>query len=130
MQLNALHMRFGAIAGGVVLIMGYAMCGGSWGDEMIVQIDFSMAPEQLEGVDVEIDGEVVGKLESYGQANRTGFEVAKGTHTVCLKHPDFACEPLELTLDKPGQKARLLAEFSSTYDSDTGEYRPVVYLKY
>jgi hypothetical protein len=129
MQLNAIHMRFGAIAGGIVLFFGYLMCGGSFGGDRIVQLDFSMYPELFEGLEVEIDGQVVGKLESVGQATRSGFKVGKGEHRVRVLHPEYASEPLTVVLEKPGEKARLLLDLAEVYDSDRRRSKTAIVLQ-
>jgi hypothetical protein len=125
MQLNALHMRFAAIAVGIVIVGGYFMCGGS--DGTIVQIDFSIDPDWLAGAAVEIDGKIVGKLALVGGAARNGFEVRKGSHRVRVVHEEMDCEPLELTLNKPGQKARLILDVTERYDERSGSSKTMLY---
>jgi len=127
MQLNALHMRLGAMAGGILLVTFFIVSGGTLGDRPVIQLDFSMYPEEFEGLPVEIDGKVVGKLQRYGQAMRSGFEVRKGRHTVRVVHPEFDCEPLALELDKPGEKARILIDLTERYDD--GRARTAIWLQ-
>lgn len=116
MQLNSLHMRVGAMAAGVLLAGLFVLSGGSFGGQAVIQLDFSMYPEDFEGLEVEIDGKVVGALERHGQALRSGFEVSKGEHRVRVLHPELECEPVTVHLDRPGQKARLLMEIQSRID--------------
>lgn len=130
MQLNALHMRFAAIAGGIIVLVAYAMMGGSFGGDRIVQIDFGMDPELFEGLEVEIDGKIVGKLQMHGQVARTGFEVGSGRHEVRVLHPELDSEPVTLDLEKPGTTARTMLQIHERYDSENRTSRPVLALEY
>ncbi len=127
MQLNALHMRFGAIGGGILLLVGFSIFGGSWGGEAVVQIDFSIDPEFCEGLEVAIDDEVVGRLTMHGNVARTGFEVERGEHSVLVRHPSMGSEPATVTLAGPGQKTRLMLQIDSRYDSELGRDRPTLF---
>ena len=120
MFMNALNMRFAAIAAGVVVIGLFLLMGGSFGQPEIIQLDFGMYPELLEGAQVEIDGKVVGTLESTGQATRAGFKVEKGRHVVRVLHPEIAAADIEVEL-KTGEKARVLLDLEERYDRDTGK---------
>jgi hypothetical protein len=115
MHLNLSRVHMGALGGGVVLMMAFWMCGGL-SDAPVVQIEFGMDADQFEGLDVLIDGQVVGKLRRYGQATRSGFEVDKGSHDVCVQHPQYGCSPARVTTDKPGQKLLLLLEYEEVYE--------------
>jgi len=120
MQLNALHMRFGAIAAGVILTGIFFLSGGSLGGDRIIQLDFGLYPEVFEGCQVEIDGKVVGTLERVGQATRNGFKVRRGKHTVRVLHPELESRPAEIALERPGEKARILLDIVSEYDERGG----------
>ena len=129
MYLNSIHMRVGAIAAGVLLLAGYMMFGGSMGNEMIVQLDFSLYPELFEGSRVEIDGKLVGELKTYGQANRSGFEVNKGEHVVRIVHPEFGCEPRTVNMELPGQKTRLMLDLQELYNSSDRSSRMTIVMQ-
>jgi hypothetical protein len=116
MVLNALHMRFALIGLGVVGLGCYLLFGGSLGSPEIIQLDFSMYPEVLEGCDVEIDGKVVGRLERYGQAMRSGFKVKQGKHVVRVLHDEYESQSIEVDVSKPGEKARLMLDMIERYD--------------
>jgi len=125
MFLNALHMRFALIGGGIVLLAVFFLFGGSFGSPEIIQLDFGMYPELLEGCDVEIDGKVVGRLERYGQATRSGFEVDEGKHVVRVLHEKYASQPIEVEIAKPGEKARLMLDLVERYD-DSGKMETMI----
>lgn len=129
MQLNALHIRGGLIVAGVVLLGLFVAMGGSLGGERIIQLDFGMYPEIFEGSEVEIDGKVVGQLQRYGQATRSGFEVKKGRHTVRVIHPELDCDPIKVNVEGAGEKARLLLDLQERYDKSTRESRTVITLE-
>ena len=118
MFLNALHIRFAAIGAGVVVLGLFLLMGGSLGNPEIVQLDFGMYPELLEGCRVEIDGRVVGTLERTGQSTRAGFEVDEGRHVIRVLHPEMGSEEIEVQLAK-GEKARLLLDVVERYDEAT-----------
>jgi len=126
MQLNALHMRLGAIAAGILLAGFFVVSGGSFGDENVIQLDFSTYPDDFEGSGVEIDGKVVGKLKRYGRAMRSGFEVAPGEHVVRIAHPTFDCDPIHVRLERPGQKVRIVLDFESRQSPDHGPPRTMI----
>jgi hypothetical protein len=128
MQLNALHMRFGAIAGGIIVLAMFFAFGGSFGGDRVIQLDFSLYPEVFEGCQVEIDGKVVGTLEPVGQATRNGFKVRKGSHKVRVVHPELASRTAEVELEQPGEKVRFLLDIAETYD-ERGGSKPVITLQ-
>jgi hypothetical protein len=129
MFLNSLHLRFGAMAAGVLLVGGYLLFGGTTGGEMIIQLDYSMYPEVFEGAEVEIDGNVVGELRRHGQITRSGFEVGKGSHTVRVLHPEFRCEPARIAMEMPGQKARFMLDLEERYDRQDGSSRTTISIR-
>jgi len=118
MFMNALHMRFAAAGAGVVVLVLFLLMGGSFGQREVIQLDYSMYPEMLEGAQVEIDGKVVGALERTGQTTRAGFKVKKGRHVVRVLHPEFPAEDIEIEV-RPGEKVRVLLDMVERYDGDT-----------
>jgi hypothetical protein len=126
MQLNALHMRFGAIAAGILLMIGLAVCHGSpfGAPDAMVSIEFGADPDALAGLPVEIDGKLVGKLERIGQATRNAFPVEEGKHRVRLVAANLRCEPVEVNVKK-GLKAYLIVE----YDESSAIDKPSIALR-
>ena len=55
------------------------------GSARIIQIDYSWTGGEIEGAEVMIDGEVVGRLELYHGQRVNGFEVDKGEHVVSVR---------------------------------------------
>jgi len=129
MQLQPLHLRIGAVAAGILLVALFVLGGGSFGGTRIVQIEFGLAPGEFEGLAVEIDGRVVGRLERLGQATRSGFEVGRGTHSVCVRHPELPCEPASVALERSGERARLMLDFEERYDADSRTMQQVLVLR-
>ena len=105
MKLNALHMRFGAIAAGFLLLVlgGRAMFSSS---DSRVLIEFGADVDGFEGLPVEIDGKMVGKLQRTGQATRMAFPIENGEHTVRVVHPQMECEATRVRV-KPNAKVYL-----------------------
>jgi hypothetical protein len=110
MRLHLSRIHMGAIGGGAALLLGLWMCG-HFSDAPVVQIEFGTDADQFEGLDVLIDGQVVGKLRRSGQVTRSGFEVDRGTHHVCVQHPQYGCSPTRVMADKPGQELMLKLEY-------------------
>ena len=83
--MRALRWRAAITIVGAFLVMGYLWGSGRAG--YVVQIDYSMTGDALDGAEVFIDGESVGALELYGRSGRApGFKVGAGTHTVRVVH--------------------------------------------
>jgi len=118
MAMNALHMRFAAIAGGILLLGFFILSGGSLGSPEVIQIDFGMYPEVFEGAEVEIDGKVVGTLERTGQATRAGFEVKEGKHVVRVLHAELGSQEMRVEVRK-GEKVRVMLDMIEHYDRET-----------
>ena len=118
MAMNALHMRFAAIAGGILLLGFFILSGGSLGSPEVIQIDFGMYPEVFEGAEVEIDGKVVGTLERTAQATRTGFKVKEGKHVVRVLHAELGSQEMRVEVWK-GEKVRVMLEMVEYYDRET-----------
>jgi len=52
----------------------------------------------------------------------------KGRHTVRVLHDEMASRTVEITLDKPGEKARVLLEIESEY-GENGASTPIIVLQ-
>lgn len=118
MAMNALHMRFAAIAGGILLLGFFILSGGSLGSPEVIQIDFGMYPEVFEGAEVEIDGKVVGRLERTGQATRAGFKVEEGKHVVRVLHDELGSQEMQVEVRK-GEKVRVMLDMVELYDRES-----------
>jgi len=108
---------------GAVTMALYLMMGGSMfpGDKGVVQIEFGMYPEEFEGCEVEVDGEVVGKLQYFGAASRTGFELKEGDHMVRVLHAECKMEPFRVEVTG-GQIHLLLLDIGGTITVDGKNY--------
>ena len=91
------------------------------GPRYVIQIDFGVFPEDLEGTEVVIDGEVVGSLVRRGARTRTGFKVEEGDHVVSLKHATIRSEPRELTSGFGAGQLILTVDFEDRYDGTKSE---------
>lgn len=88
---NAMNMRIGAMVAGLIVLGGYLLMGGhlGFGHHGVIQIEFGAYADEFLGSEVEIDGQVAGKLKRFHNAWRTGFEVKEGRHAVRIRHPEF-----------------------------------------
>ena len=87
---NAIRNRAAAVAAAVLVLVVCLGVGGKLASRPSVQIEFGAYPEVFQGMTVEIDGKPAGTLRAMGSANRTGFEVTAGRHTVRVVHPLYA----------------------------------------
>lgn len=116
MFLNIFKVRGVMAIAGIVVMIGYFVMGGSFGATNSVMIEFGMYPEEFEGCEVEIDGEVVGKLQMFGQATRTAFAVKDGRHTIRVIHPEFVCDSRTITSGVGGSSVMLILDFMGERD--------------
>src|SRR5437870_4699897 len=90
----------------LLLVMHVAACMGDTRPKII--IEWGIAPEELEGLEVEIDGKVAGKLQKFGEATRTAFPVSKGDHTVRIRHPKRESQAIQVATELSTQRVMLL----------------------
>lgn len=112
MFLNSWRIRIGMLGAGILLAAAWCLWGGSFvpGSECKVLVEFGSDPDTFAGMEVESDGHVLGRLEQVGQATRTAFPVACGTHQVSVRHPQFDSRPIEVAANTPGLSTMLLLE--------------------
>lgn len=127
MQLNIVHVLLGLAIAGVVVLVGYLASGGSFGSKSTIDIEFGMYPEEFEGLEVEIDGEVVGRLERFGDATRTRFAVADGRHTVRVLHPQMESRGQEVTTGVGGRTVMMVLDIASMGDGRGGGVPAIVF---
>ena len=92
-----------------------------------IVINFAMYPEEFEGLEVEIDGEVAGRLERFGAQTTTKFLVPRGDHLVRVLHPEMDCPPRKVTADNRAMAVHLMLDIMETVDED-GRYRSLLTL--
>jgi hypothetical protein len=117
MRPNWARLWFGWLGAVVVVLVIFFMMGGRFTPETgAIQIDFSMDEKTFVGLEVEIDGEVVGELKHFGAMMRSGFEVEPGEHEVRVLHPEFRCEPARVEVEA-GEGVLLLLDYGSVASS-------------
>ncbi|HKQ97848.1 MAG TPA: hypothetical protein VJV75_08235 [Candidatus Polarisedimenticolia bacterium] len=116
MFLSALRIRIGLVVVGVLLAVGWAAFGHSLfpSTQARILIEFGSDPDSFTGLEVEIDGRVVGQLEKIGQATRTAFPVEPGTHQVRVVGPAFDSAPATIDAPNPGMSTMVLLEYAET----------------
>lgn len=110
MFLNVFKVRLGLALAGIIVMAGYVAAGGSFGSKSTIIIEFGMYPRDLEGMQVEIDGEVAGTLQMFGRATRTAFSVKDGEHRVRILHPKLASHTETVTTGVGGRDVMLVAD--------------------
>lgn len=116
---------FWGLIGGIALMGLWFMAAG--GQKSIIQINYAMYPEVLEGAEVVIDDEVVGTLTPIGRNHLAGFQVDDGSHVVSIRHPEFACDPVTIQSGYGGRQVQLLAELGEVRAAD-GDVQTAVFL--
>ena len=116
MFLSALRIRIGMVVAGGLLAVGWASFGHALfpSTQARILIEFGGDPDSFTGLDVEIDGRVVGHLERVGQATRTAFPVEPGTHHVRVIGPAFDSAPAPIDAPEPGMSTMVLLEYSES----------------
>jgi len=77
-----------------------------------IVIEWGMYPSEFEGLEIEIDREVVGRLERFGENHRTAFPVRKGTHVVRVLHPELKCKPVKVVADNSTVRYRFMLDIA------------------
>ena len=116
MFLNIFHVRAALVLAGILVLVGYLAAGGSFGSKSTIMIEFGMYPEEFEGLEVEIDGEVAGTLQKFGQATRTGFAVKDGKHTIRILHPEFKSDTQTISTGTGASDVMLVLDIYSSGD--------------
>jgi hypothetical protein len=119
----------GGRAGLLVVLLAAPACACWFPDDRPrISIEFGVAPEVFEGLPVQVDGKVVGKLESTGRATRISFPVKAGKHRVHVDHPEMECDSVIVELRGPGHKVHLLADLDERAWTD-GSIEQVIVLR-
>ena len=83
-----------------------------------ISIEFGAYPDQFEGLEVEIDGKVVGKLERHAAITRSAFPVTKGEHLVRIRSDKYACAPRKVKIERNLEKQMLILNISESSGID------------
>ena len=111
----------------LVVLQGASGCLMMGDDRPHVVIEFGADPGQFEGLEVELDGKVVGTLKKLGAVTRTGFAVDKGEHTVRVRSPRFSCQPVKVNAQLKLQKIYLMLEYAES--AAAGDQGPALSLR-
>ena len=128
MFLSALRIRIGMAVAGVLVAIGWCAFGHSLfpSTQARILIEFGGDLDNFEGLDVEIDGRVVGQLERVGQATRIAFPVEPGKHQLRVVGPAFESAPTPIDAPNPGMSTMVLLEYA---DAPGAGGRPVLTLR-
>ena len=115
MHLSYSKMVFAFMVLGITVFAGYLLAGGERvpGQHAGVVIQFGMEPDVLEGCTVLVDGEPAGTLKRLGNNFRTAFAMESGEHIIEVLHPDYDCEPIEVTTGGALGAVHLIVDFES-----------------
>ena len=131
MYLNAFRIRLSLMIAGGLVVGIYFLAGGSLrpGSKSVILIEYGMYPREFDGLEVLIDGEPAGRLQRFGSAFKTGFQVEDGDHIIELVHPEYRCEPARVTSGMGGRTVLLIPDFQQV-STASGESETVLILTY
>jgi hypothetical protein len=118
MFVNIFWVRVTFIAIPLLAMLGFLMSGGRFGGKSSIVVEYGIEASLFEGSEVEIDGQVVGTLKRFGNANRTAFAVPDGKHTVKVLHPEFNCRPVTVNSGAGARTVHLILDFVTSSDPD------------
>jgi hypothetical protein len=111
--LRPLRWRAAVTVVGVGLVFAFIVMSGR--TSHVIQIDYTWGRGFLDSARVEIDGEVVGVLEPYGEGNHvTGFRVEPGEHVVRVLRD--GCEGVPEHVEMGGAAGRLVVLMADVED--------------
>ena len=112
MRHNRVVLRAGLALVGLVAVGGYFVSGSLLRPDSSIVIEFGIDPRAFDGLEVEIDGQVAGRLRTTGRLTRTSFPVREGEHTVRVIHPTYASPPRVVTTGGDLGSAFLVVDFA------------------
>jgi hypothetical protein len=116
-----------SVVSGLILTAIMLTSGLIGGSRSAIVVEWGLCEELLEGCEVEIDGDVVGRLQHFGKATRTGFEVKEGSHTLAIVHPEMDCELKEITTGGSHRSVTLIADVNSWVRPDGSTESVIVF---
>lgn len=128
-RLDSWHLRIAFIAMGLVawlIFMGATgRIGGTPRGTVIIQ--FGQYPDEFAGLDVEVDGKVVGELQYMHGQTRTGFALTEGDHDIRVTGANWSSEPRKIEVGRDRTVTFLLdAQENATV---SGELQPILVLR-
>ena len=105
------------VVSATVGVLWWVFAGGL---TFVIQIEFGIAPELLEGAQVVVDGEVVGTLTRMGSRTVSGFKVGDGEHSVELRLEGYRSASVSVNPASQGGAALLQADVGQVSDGDGG----------
>lgn len=114
--IRSLRWRASFTVASVAFVLMYLFASGRIGSH-IIQIDYTWGRGLLDSAQVEIDGTVVGVLESITRQRVAGFEVEPGVHVVRILHPECFSKPDTVVLGgDAGRLAVRMADIDEAYN--------------
>jgi hypothetical protein len=127
--LNAFRIRLALMGAGILVLCLYLLSGGRLGpaDRGTIAIEYGMYPREFEGLEVAVDGQVVGTLVGHGSMTRAAFAIREGEREVRVIHPEYGCTPRRLEVSS-GRTVMLILDIGSQVD-ESGVQRTMLYFQ-
>lgn len=113
-------LRWRAAWAVAIVIVGGVWLALTGGPSHVIQVQFGMAPEVLEGAEVLIDGRVAGAIERRGARTVNGFRVEPGEHTVEVRRDGYGSLPATVDTRPAGGTALLMVDLVDMADAPGG----------
>jgi hypothetical protein len=118
-KLDSWHLRIAFLVMGLVAWLIFQGATGRIGGKQrgTVIVEFGAYPEEFAGLDVEVDGRVVGRLQTMGGQARTGFLVTEGYHELRVTGPEWHSVPRTIEVGRD-RTARFMLDAGETATPD------------
>ena len=116
MRFDAMRLRAAFMLMGVVAVaIWFMVTGGRMPPKPVVQIEFGSYPD-FQGMTVQIDGKPAGKLQTFGSATRSGFEVKEGRHVIKVVDRRYKSIARNVDVKANRTPVLLILDFQQTVD--------------
>jgi hypothetical protein len=129
MRLDAIRIRVMMMSAGLLTVLIFLIASGRIGGRPhgMIAIEWGAYPEAFAGLDVEVDGQVVGKLTYLGARAASGFEVAEGPHEVRVVGPKWRSVPRKVEVRRD-HTSRFMLDVQESVGAD-GQTLPALVLQ-
>jgi hypothetical protein len=101
-RLDSWRLRIAFLALGLVAWLVFMGASGRIGGKPrgVVVIQFGAYPDEFAGLDVEVDGKVLGQLQYMNGQTRTGFSLTEGYHDIRVTGPRWHSTPRKVEVGR------------------------------
>lgn len=129
LKLDSWHLRIAFLAMGLVASLVFLAATGRIGGTPrgVVVIQFGAYPDEFAGLDVEVDGQVIGRLQYMHGQSRTGFALTEGYHDLRVTGARWQSVPRKVEVGRD-RTVNLVLDTGTTATPD-GRYQQTLVLQ-